>query len=212
MHGPDPTDPHPLAGHPRVGFLKPLVDHPQIEIGDYTYYDDPDGPERFVEACVGHLYPFIGDRLIIGRFCAIACGVSFVMNGAKHAMGGISTYPFQIFGKGWEDGFDFQTILDGVKGDTRIGNDVWIGEKATIMPGVTVGDGAVIAAHAVVTKDVPAYAVVGGNPGGTIRMRFPDDAVRRLLEIAWWNWPADRISRNLGAIRGGDIDALEKAK
>ena len=134
------------------------------------------------------------------------------MNGANHAMGGISTYPFQIFGKGWEAGFDFQTILDGVKGDTRIGNDVWIGEKATIMPGVTVGDGAVIAAHAVVTKDVPAYAVVGGNPARTIRMRFSDDAIRRLLEIAWWNWPADRISRNLGAIRGGDIDALEKAK
>ncbi|MEF2552368.1 CatB-related O-acetyltransferase [Aurantimonas sp. A2-1-M11] len=212
MHGPDPHDPHPMAGQPRVGFLKPLVDHPQIEIGDYTYYDDPDGPEHFVEACVGHLYPFIGDRLVIGRFCAIARGVSFVMNGANHAMGGISTYPFQIFGHGWEAGFDARTVLDAVKGDTRIGNDVWIGEKATIMPGVTIGDGAIVAAHAVVTRDVPSYGVVGGNPARLIRQRYDEASVRRLLAIAWWDWPVERISRNLALIRGDDIGALEKAE
>jgi virginiamycin A acetyltransferase len=101
MHGPDPANPHPVAGHDRVGFLKPLVDHRQIEIGEYTYYDDPGGPERFVEACVGHLYPDLGDRLVIGRFCAIASGVRFIMNGANHAMTGLSTYPFNIFGHGW---------------------------------------------------------------------------------------------------------------
>ncbi|HEY9055932.1 MAG TPA: CatB-related O-acetyltransferase [Aurantimonas sp.] len=212
MHGPDPDDPHPVNGHPRVGFLRPLVDHPQIEIGAYTYYDDPAGPEHFVERCVSHLYPFLGDRLVIGRFCAIAAGVSFVMNGANHAMTGISTYPFNIFGHGWEEGFDFATVLAGMKGDTIVGNDVWIGEGATVMPGVTIGDGAIVAARSVVTGNVPAYGIIGGNPARLIRSRFPDPTIARLLRIAWWDWPIDKISRNLAAIRGADIDTLEKAQ
>lgn len=212
MHGPDPDDPHPVSEHPRVGFLKPIVDHPQIEIGAYTYYDDPTGPEHFVERCVGHLYPFLGDRLVIGRFCAIAAGVSFVMNGANHAMTGISTYPFNIFGHGWEEGFDVSTILSGMKGDTILGNDVWIGEGATIMPGVTIGDGAIVAARSVVAGDVPPYGIVGGNPARVIRLRFSEPAITRLLRLAWWDWPIDKISRNLGTIRGADIDKLEKAQ
>ncbi|RFC62113.1 antibiotic acetyltransferase [Fulvimarina endophytica] len=211
MHGPDPASRHPLPDHPRVGFLKPIVDHPQIEIGDYTYYDDPAGPQHFVEACVGHLYDFLGDRLIIGRFCAIGSGASFVMNGANHAMTGFSTYPFNIFGKGWEKGFDFATIAAGLKGDTVIGNDVWIGEKAVVMPGVTIGDGAVIAAHSVVTADVPAYGIVGGNPARLIRQRFDDETIAALRKIAWWDWPADKITRYLDAIRGADLGALAKA-
>ena len=211
MQGPNPLAPHPIAAHPRVGFLKPLVDHPQIEIGEYTYYDDPDGPEHFVERCVGHLYPFIGDRLVIGRFCALAHGIQFVMNGANHAMTGFSTYPFNIFGQGWEDGFDVDTILSGLKGDTIVGNDVWIGEKAVIMPGVSIGDGAIVAAHAVVTGPVRPYEIVGGNPAKPIRRRFDEATVDRLLAIAWWDWPAEKIGRNLNAIRGSDIDALENA-
>lgn len=211
MRGPDPTDSYPMPGHPRVGFLKPLVDHPQIEIGEYTYYDDPRGPEHFVENCVGHLFGFLGDRLIIGRFSAIGSGVSFVMNGANHAMTGFSTYPFNIFGKGWDEGFDFTTIIDGMRGDTVIGNDVWIGEKAVIMPGVTIGDGAIVAAHAVVTRDIPPYGIVGGNPAKLIRQRFEEEIVATLCKIAWWDWPADKITRYLDAIRGADLDALKKA-
>lgn len=211
MRGPDPLNPHPMDGQPRVGFLKPLVDDPHIEIGDYTYYDDPDGPEHFVAKCVLYHYPFIEDRLVIGRFCAIAAGVRFIMNGANHAMSGLSTFPFNIFGGGWEEGFDAETWADAVRGDTVVGNDVWIGYDATIMPGVTIGDGAVIAAKSVVSRDVPPYAIVAGNPAQTVKRRFDDATVARLLAIGWWNWPPEKISRNLGAIRGGSVDALEEA-
>ena len=211
MTGPDPDTPHPLAGQPRLAFLKPLVDHPQIEVGEFSYYDDPGGPEHFVERAVGHLYPFIGDRLIIGRFCAIGSGVRFIMNGANHAMTGFSTYPFNIFGNGWEEGFDFGTIKAGIRGDTVVGNDVWIGESVTIMPGVVIGDGAILASKAVVAKDVAPYTIVAGNPAQPIRPRFDDETVARLLAVAWWNWPTDKITRNLDAIRGADIDRLEAA-
>jgi virginiamycin A acetyltransferase len=209
--GPDPLDPHPMKGHPRVGFLKAFVDQPDIEIGEYTYYDDPGGPEGFVERCVQHHYSFIGDRLIIGRFCAIAAGTIFIMNGANHAMTGFSTYPFNIFGAGWEQGFDWATIQAGFKGDTVVGNDVWIGQEATIMPGVRIGDGAIVAAKSVVVTDVPPYAIVGGNPARVIRLRFTDDVVADLLAIRWWDWDADKITRNLDAIRGANLAALKQA-
>ena len=211
MNGPDPLNPHPMAGQPRVGFLKALVDHPQIEIGDYTYYDDPCGPEHFVARCVGHLYPFIGDRLVIGRFCALACGVRFVMNGANHAMNGATTYPFNIFGQGWEEGFDPASTAAGIKGDTVVGHDVWIGENAVIMPGVSIADGAIVAAQSVVTRDVGAYEIVGGNPARTIRRRFDQPTVERLLKIAWWHWPAETITRHLSALRRCDLTTLEEA-
>ncbi|UIJ71341.1 CatB-related O-acetyltransferase [Aurantimonas sp. HBX-1] len=212
MHGPDPNDPYPMAGQARVGFLKPLVDHPQIEIGDYSYYDDPAGPERFVEACVGHLYPDLGDRLVIGRFCAIGSGVRFVMNGANHAMTGLSTYPFNIFGNGWERGFDVATIVAGVRGDMVVGNDVWIGEWATVLPGVSIGDGAIVGSLAVVSRDVESYTVVAGNPAREVRRRFDQETVERLRAVAWWNWSAEKITRNLDLIRGGDVEALETAR
>jgi virginiamycin A acetyltransferase len=211
MPGPDPLDPHPMPGHPRVGFLKAFVRQPNIEVGDYTYYDDPAGPEHFVERCVVHHYEFIGDKLIIGRFCAIAMGTTFIMNGANHAMTGFSTYPFNIFGRGWEEGFDWATIEAGLKGDTVLGNDIWIGQEATIMPGVRIGDGAIVATKSVVVDNVPPYAVMGGNPARMIRMRFPDDVIAELLQIRWWDWDADKISRNLGAIRGSDLAALRRA-
>lgn len=211
-NGPDPMTPYPLPGHPRVGFLKAFVNQSNIEIGDFTYYDDPNGPGKFVERCVLHHYDFIGDRLVIGRFCAIATGVTFIMNGANHPMTGFSTYPFNIFGHGWEEGFDWATIQAGLKGDTVIGNDVWIGHEATVTPGVRIGDGAIVAAKSVVTSDVPPFAIVGGNPAKVLRQRFPDEVVAELLAIRWWDWPVEKITRNLNAIRGADLAALRRAR
>lgn len=211
MHGPDPMTRHPIPGHPRVAYLKPLVTAANIEVGEYTYYDDPDGPERFAEKCVLYHYDFIGDRLIIGRYSAIAADVRFIMNGANHPLSGISTYPFQIFGSGWEAGFDPEVYKSALKGDTRVGNDVWIGYRATMMPGVTIGNGAIVAAMSVVTGDVPPYAIVAGNPARVVRLRFQPDEVARLLRIAWWDWDADKVTRHLDLLRAADIDALEQA-
>lgn len=209
--GPDPRTVHPVPAHPRIVFLKEVVTRPNVEIGDYTYYDDPEHALLFGERNILHHYEFLGDRLLIGRFCAIATGARFVMNGANHVMTGFSTYPFNIFAGGWEEGFDVATVQAGLRGDTAVGNDVWIGANAVILPGVRIGDGAVIAAESVVSRDVPPYAIVAGNPAREVRRRFAGDVVERLLAVAWWNWPADRISRHLAAIRGADIDALETA-
>jgi virginiamycin A acetyltransferase len=209
--GPNPSIKHPIQMHPRVGFLKPLVDAPNIEIGEFTYYDDPEGPDRFVEKCVLHHYPFIGDRLVIGRFCAIAERARFIMNGANHAMSGFSTYPFNIFGHGWEEGFDTRSWSREIRGDTVVGNDVWIGMEAIILPGVKIGDGSIVGARAVVSRNVPPYSVVAGDPGKVVKSRFDAATVTRLLAVAWWNWPADKITRNLDAIRGADIARLEAA-
>lgn len=209
---PDPMNPYPMAGFPQVGFLKPLVDRPGIEVGEYTYYDDPDGPEHFVERCVHYHFPFIGDRLIIGRYCALARGISFLMNGANHAMEGFSTYPFAIFGHGWGSGADDEGFVQTHRGDTVVGNDVWIGREATILPGVTIGDGAVVGAKAVVGSDVPPYAIVVGNPARVLRLRFPEPVIAELLAIAWWNWDAATVTRNLDAIRGVDLKMLAIAR
>lgn len=198
-----------MPGFPQVCFLKNIVTRPNIEVGDFTYYDDPDGAHNFENNVLYH-FPFVGDRLRIGKFCAIARGVKFIMNGANHQMDGISTYPFFIFGNGWESARPSEGELP-YKGDTAIGNDVWIGFDALIMPGVTIGDGAIIAARSVVVSDVPAYAVVGGNPARVVRERFDADSVRRLLAIAWWDRPAEWISRHLDLIRHGDVGALEGA-
>lgn len=209
--GPSPLDPHPMKGFPRVCFLKAVVSAPNIEIGDYTYYDDPHEPERFAEKGVLYHYDFIGDRLVIGRFCAIATGVRFIMNGANHATSGLSTYPFQIFGQGWEEGFDPASIAAGFRGDTVVGNDVWMGMEALILPGSRIGHGAIIGARAVVSGEVPPYAIVVGNPGRVVRKRFDELTIRRLLEIGWWDWDAAMITRHLAVLRGGDVDALERA-
>jgi len=209
MQGPDPDTRHPMPGFPQVCFLKNVITRPNIDVGDYTYYDDPDGVENFEKNVLYH-FPFIGDRLVIGKFCAIARGVKFIMNGANHQMDGISTFPFFIFGEGWEAAKPAPDELP-FKGDTVIGNDVWIGYDALIMPGVRIGDGAIIAARSVVTADVPPYAIAGGNPARVVRPRFDPDSVRRLQAIAWWDRPAAWISRHLARIRGGDIDALEAA-
>jgi virginiamycin A acetyltransferase len=195
-----------MDGFPQVCFIKNTVSNPNIVIGDYTYYDDPEDSERFERNVLYH-YPFIGDKLVIGRFCALARGVKFVMNGANHKLSGISTYPFQIFGNGWEKVMPASGDLP-YKGDTVIGNDVWIGYEALIMPGVKIGNGAIVAARSVVTADVPAYTIVGGNPARPIKTRFAPDVVARLEALAWWDWSIADISRNLTLIVSGDVEAL----
>ena len=209
MHGPSPDTLYPLPGFSRAVFLKNFITRPNIEVGDYSYYDDPDGAERFEERNVLHHFDFYGDRLIIGKFVAIASGTRFIMNGANHAMGGFSTYPFNIFQNGWEEGFDPESWTSQSRGDTVVGNDVWIGMDSLIMPGVTIGDGAIVASNSTVVSDIPPYAIAGGNPAKVIRMRFDDATIKKLLTIAWWHWPAERITASLDAIRGGDLAALE---
>jgi virginiamycin A acetyltransferase len=212
MAGPSPTIKHPMPMHPRVGFLKPLLEgQANVEVGEFTYYDDPAGPEHFAEKCILYHYPFVGDRLVIGKFCALAEGVKFIMNGANHATSGFSTFPFNIFGHGWEEGFDRKSWEAENRGDTIVGHDVWIGMEATILPGVHIGHGAIVAAKAVVSRNVPPYAIVAGNPAAIVRTRFDDQTVNRLLALAWWDWPVDKISRNLDAIRGAELARLEAA-
>ncbi|MES2819268.1 MAG: Vat family streptogramin A O-acetyltransferase [Pseudomonadota bacterium] len=208
MVGPDPRNPFPMEGFPQVCYIKNRVNNPQIEIGDFSYYDDPDGAENF-ERNVLYLFPFIGDRLVIGKFCAIARGVKFIMNGANHKLSGFSTYPFQIFGNGWESAMPAPGEFP-YKGDTRIGHDVWIGYDCLIMPGVTIGHGAIVSARSVVTRDVAPYSIVGGNPAQPLKQRFEDAVVERLLAIAWWDWPVELISRHLKAITSADLDALQR--
>lgn len=210
MHGPDPDNPSPMAGFPQVGFLKNFISRNNISVGDYTYYDDPEGVERFEDNVLYH-FPFVGDQLIIGKFCAIAKDVQFIMNGANHKLSGFSTYPFQIFGNGWERVMPDMADLP-YKGDTIIGNDVWIGREATIMPGVRIGHGAIIGAKSVVTQDVADYHIVGGNPAELIKPRFNQETIVALLNIAWWNWPVEKITTNLEHIVGTDLEALQGSK
>ncbi|EWH00789.1 Vat family streptogramin A O-acetyltransferase [Halomonas sp. BC04] len=208
MYGPSPSNPHPMEGFPQVCFIKNVVKSPNIIVGDFTYYDDPEDSEGFERNVLYH-YPFIGDKLIIGKFCAIARGAKFIMNGANHKLSGISTYPFQIFGNGWEEVMPELSDLP-YKGDTVIGHDVWIGYDALIMPGVTVGNGAIVSSRSVVVSDVPPYTLVGGNPARPIKQRFSPEEIDSLQAIAWWDWPVEKITRHLALITAGDIEALRQ--
>lgn len=191
----------------RTCYLKNLLNNPQIIVGDYTYYDDPVDINNF-EKNVLYLFEFSNDRLIIGKFCQLATGVRFIMNGANHPMNGVSTYPFKVFGKSWQD-----APLEVVsKGDTVIGNDVWIGNGVTIMQGVHIGDGAIIGTNALVSKDVEPYSVVAGNPARVIRKRFDEETIDFLLELKWWDWHPDKIAENVTALTVGDLDFLKKQK
>jgi virginiamycin A acetyltransferase len=210
LNGPDPGEIYPMPQYQKLVFLKNFINHPQIEIGDYTYYDDLEDPSNF-ERNVLYLFDFINDKLIIGRYCSIASDVKFIMNGGNHEIAPISTFPFGIFGNGWEKVNEPENMASKYpnKGNTVIGNDVWLGYGATIMPGVKIGTGAIVASKAVVTKDVPDYAIVGGNPARIIRKRFADDVIQRLLKIAWWNWEAKTITAHLKLINSIDVEALE---
>ncbi|MEA5016706.1 MAG: Vat family streptogramin A O-acetyltransferase [Candidatus Limiplasma sp.] len=206
--GPDPGSLYPNERIKSLCYIQNAITRPNILVGDYTYYDDSGSPERFQEH-VTHHYEFLGDKLIIGKFCAIAKGIEFIMNGANHRMNSVTTYPFNIMGHGWEKATPALEDLP-FKGDTVVGNDVWIGQNVTVMPGVHIGDGAIIAAHCVVTKDVPPYHIVGGNPAKVIRKRFEDGLIRYLLELKWWDWPAPKIFENLDALCSGDLEKIRE--
>lgn len=207
-YGPNPNHPYPIAEHHRVCFIKSCIKSPNIIVGDYSYYDDPIDPESFERNV---LYNYGSDRLIIGKFCAIATGVKFIMNGANHKLDSISTYPFPIFGHGWEKEMDELMNLPS-KGDIVIGNDVWIGYEAIIMPGVKISDGAVVAAKSVVVKDVPPYTIVGGNPAFEIKQRFGNAEITQLLKLKWWDWEIDKVTRNIHLFMERNIDALCSAE
>ena len=195
MNIPDSNDKFPLEHYNRLCFLKNIITNPNIIVGDYTYYDDFESVDNF-EKNVKYHFDFIGDKLIIGKFCMIASGVTFIMNGANHKMDGITAYPFNIFGKDWKVAEPKLSDLP-YKGDTVIGNDVWIGTNVTIMPGVKVGDGSIIASNATVTKDVAPYSIVGGNPAKEIKKRFSEQKIQELLDLQWWNWDIEKITTNL---------------
>ena len=205
--GPAPGQRFPIPGIDRTGFLKNFITRPNIVVGDYTYYDDPRGPAHF-ESNVLYHFEFTGDRLRIGKFCSIATDVRFIMNGGNHPTDWLTTYPFPIFGHGWEAAMP---PAWPTRGDTVVENDVWFGYGALIMPGVHIGNGAIIATAAVVTKNVPPYAIVGGNPATVIRTRFDEATIERLETVAWWNWPPEKITRNVRVICSGDVAALERA-
>ena len=207
MNGPDKESIFPLANVERLCFLKNIITNPNIIVGDYTYYDDFDDVYNF-EKNVKYHFNFIGDKLTIGKFCMIASGVTFIMNGANHLTDAISTYPFAIFGNGWDGAMERKSYP--TRGDTKIGNDVWVGYKATIMAGVEIGDGAIIAANSVVAKNVAPYSIVGGNPAREIRKRFTEEQIEKLLEIKWWDWPIEKITEKVQFLTGRDIGSLKK--
>ncbi|MCK1796939.1 CatB-related O-acetyltransferase [Streptomyces sp. XM4193] len=202
----DPTVLHPIPDHPRVVLLKPLVTSPLIEVGEFSYYDDSGDPTAFERHNV--LYHYGPEKLVIGRFCALGEGVRFLMNGANHRLDGPSAYPFPIMGASWGDHFDLLTGLEG-RGDTVVGHDVWLGYRAMVMPGVRIGHGAIVAAGSVVVQDVPDYGVVGGNPARLIRHRHSESDIRRLLELAWWDWPLEHLTAHVRTVMAGSVEELE---
>lgn len=205
LNGPDKNICFPIQNYDKLCFLKNLVKNPNIIIGDYTYYHDFEDVENF-ERNVKYLFDFIGDKLVIGKFCMIASDVKFIMNGTNHLTNSISTYPFEIFGNGWENAMKTKSYPH--KGDIIIGNDVWIGYNATIMSGVTIGDGAIIATNSTVIKDVAPYSIVGGNPAQEIKKRFSELEIEQLLRIKWWNWDIEKITKNIHHLTDLKIEEL----
>lgn len=195
---------------PHTIFLKNFIDHPNIHIGDYTYYNDFRLPVDDVrKLLVPYMHPGAPEKLIIGKFVQIAHGVQFITSSANHQMDGFSTYPFAVFGEPWSSSYKAKWPN---KGDTIVGNDVWIGHEALIMPAVSIGDGAIIASRSVVTKDVPPYTIVAGNPAKIIRKRFDEETIAKLLEIKWWDWPIEKINKKMANIVDADINALVSSK
>lgn len=207
---PDSNKIYPRTGDTQTVYLKNVVDSPNIEIGEFTIYNDfVHDPRDFQRNNVLYHYPINGDKLIVGRFSSIACGAKFLFTSANHALGSLSTYTFPLFYEEWGHGMKVTESWDD-RGDIVIGNDVWIGYEAVILSGVTIGDGAIIGARAVVTKDVPPYTIVGGVPAKPIRKRFSDEDTAQLLELKWWDWPVEKISAGLRSIQSGDLKALSE--
>lgn len=209
-------EPNPKKIYPRTNdfstvYLKNVITNSNIIVNDFTMYNDfINDPKDFEKNNILYHYPFVNkDKLIIGKFCSIACGAKFIFNSANHTLKSLSSYPFPIFYEEWDSTMNVCEAWDN-KGDIIIGNDVWIGFEAVIMSGVHIGDGAIIGTRALVTKDVPPYAIVGGLPAQIIRKRFEDSIIEGLLKIQWWNWSAEKISEKLTAIKSGDIAALKE--
>lgn len=200
---------YPRTGDKQTVYLKNVITDPSITVGDYTMYNDfVNDPVGFERNNVLYHYPINRDRLIIGKFCSIACGAKFLFNSANHTLSSLSTYPFPLFFEEW--GLEKRNVAASWdnKGDIVIGNDVWIGYEAVIMAGVTIGDGAIIGARAVVTKDVPPYTVAGGIPAKLIKKRYSEETIAALSELKWWDWPEERIAQNLHAIQAGKLNEL----
>ncbi len=200
---PNPNTIFPLPNINTLTFVKPTIKNPNIVVGDFTYFADSD-----FEKHVTHHYDFIGDKLIIGKFCQIGAGVEFVMNGANHQMNAVSTYPFYIFGS-WNQSAPSKEDLP-FKGDTVVGNDVWIGQNSTILPGVHMGDGAIIGLNSVVTRDVPPYTIVAGNPAKAVRKRFDDELIDLLLKLKWWDKSIEEINALIPLLSCSDLAKVKQ--
>lgn len=206
----NPKKRYPRSGDNQTVYLKSVITRPNIDVGDFTIYNDfVNDPRDFEKNNVLYHYPINHDRLIIGKFCSIACGAKFIFNCANHTLKSLSTYTFPLFFEEW--GLQKSEVASAWdnKGDIVIGNDVWIGYDAVIMAGVTIGDGAIIGTRAVVTKDVESYSIVGGIPAKEIRKRFSPDIIARLQKLQWWNWDTVKIRNSIKAIQNGDLDSLE---
>lgn len=209
---PDSKKIYPRTGDTQIVYLKNVIENPNIQIGDFTIYNDfVHDPRDFQKNNVLYHYPINKDKLVIGKFCSIACGAKFLFNSANHRLQSLSTYTFPLFYEEWEQEMNLTEAWDN-KGDIIIGNDVWIGYDAVILAGVTIGDGAIIGTRAVVTKDVPPYTIVGGVPAKPIRKRFSDEDIALLLELKWWDWSVDKISDSIQYIQSGNIEALKNMK
>lgn len=201
---------YPRTGDKQTVYLKNVISDSNIIVGEYTMYNDfVNDPLDFEKNNVLYHYPINHDRLVIGKFCSIACGARFLFNSANHTLSSLSTYPFPLFFEEW--GLDKSNVTESWdnKGDIIIGNDVWIGYEAVIMAGVSIGNGAIIGSRAVVTKDVPPYTIACGVPAKPIRKRFPDEVILTLSELQWWNWPKEKIAQNIEAIKSGCIERLQ---
>lgn len=201
---------YPRTGDTQTIYLKNVVENPNITVGEYTIYNDfVNDPTEFGRNNVLYHYPINHDKLIIGKFCSIACGAKFLFNSANHTLSSLSTYPFPLFFEAWDlEKRDVTDAWDN-KGDIVVGNDVWIGYEAVILAGVTIGDGAIVGTRAVVTKDVPPYTIVGGIPAKPIRKRFSNETIHALLKMQWWNWPEEKIRKNIPAIKSGNLGLLQ---
>lgn len=192
-------------------FLKNVITAPNIIVGDYTYYDDPADPTGFEKNNVLFNWPEFGDRLIIGKFCAIGNGTKFVMGPANHRISSVTTYPFAVFGGAWEEAVPPHLAQLPFKGDTVLGNDVWLGQNCVVMPGVRIGDGAIVAAHSVVTRDVAPYTVAGGNPARFLKDRFDRELTALLLELKWWDYEGEALVKLLPLLCSGELDRVRES-